>query len=117
MPNSTVAHGSYCLGGANMSSNARVVSTLCISLLVASARLQAQSYHELTEYKLASAPASGIAVDSGSRKLFVGTADGIAVLNADTGASVGNIAGLTHTHDVLLLPPAEGEEHPQQPTM
>ena len=90
---------------------ARLSVALCIPLLLVSAPLGAQTYRELTQYKLPAAVTSGIAVDSQSRKLFVGTSDGVAVLNADSGAPLGNIAGLSHTHDVLLIPAAEGDEH------
>lgn len=86
----------------------RSLATLCI---LAAAHLHAQTYHELTQYKLPSTVTSGIAIDSQSRKLFVGTADGVAVLNADSGASLGKISGIGHTHDVLLIPPPEADEH------
>jgi hypothetical protein len=92
---------------------ARSVQSFFFCAFCASALLPAQAYRELTEYKLDAAPTSGIAVDSQSRRLFAGTADGIAVLNADTGAPLGKITGLTHTHDVLLIPPAENDDHAQ----
>jgi WD40 repeat protein len=96
-----------------MTQIARFSAALCIPLLLAATHLSAQTYRELTQYKLPAAATSGIAVDSQSRKLFVGTSDGVAVLNADSGASLGNIGGLTHTHDVLLIPTPEGDEHAQ----
>lgn len=96
-----------------MTSFARAVAVLSIPLLIPSAPLAAQTYHELTEFKLPSAPAAGIAIDSAARKLFVGTADGVAVLNADTGAPIGSIPGLSHTHDIVLIPPPEEDEHAQ----
>jgi DNA-binding beta-propeller fold protein YncE len=90
---------------------ARSIQAFLLCSFCATALLSAQTYRELTEYKLDAVPTSGIAVDSADRKLFAGTADGIAVLNADTGAYLGKIAGLTHMHDVLLIPPAEDDEH------
>lgn len=94
-----------------MTSLQRAVAAFSISLSIPSTHITAQTYRELTEYKLPSEPASGIAVDSDARKLFVGTTDGVAVLNADTGAPIGSIPGLSHTHDVLLIPPSESDQH------
>lgn len=79
--------------------------------LFGSAALNAQTYRELNQYKLPSAATSGIAIDRGSRKLFVGTAEGVAVLNADSGAALGKITGITRIHDVLLVPPPDEDEH------
>lgn len=87
---------------------ARSLAAIC---MVAAAHLPAQTYRELTQYKLTAAPTSGVAVDSQSRKLFVGTTDGVAVLNADTGAPLGKIGGIGHAHDVLLIPAPEADEH------
>ncbi|MDQ2834530.1 MAG: hypothetical protein M3Y50_12435 [Acidobacteriota bacterium] len=69
----------------------------------------AQTYKALGEYKLPGSSARQLAVDSESRRLFVAVDDGIAVLNADTGASVGLIP-LKAANDVLLIPVMNGEE-------
>ena len=93
-----------------MTQTARLFAVI-IAILPAATNLKAQTYRELTEFKLPAAATSGIAVDSQSRKLFVGTADGVAVLNADSGAALGNIGGIARIHDVLLVPAAEDNEH------
>ena len=111
MFNSKVALESLCLPMPTMTQPARFLVSMFAALLLTSAHLDAQTYRELTQFKLPAAATSGLAVDSQSRKLFVGTADGVAVLNADSGASLGSIGGITRTHDVLLVPPAEDDEH------
>jgi len=70
----------------------------------------AQTYKAVGEYKLNGSTAKGIAVDSDGRRLFVGGDDGVTVLNADTGASIGIIAGLMKVQDVLLIPEMNGDE-------
>jgi DNA-binding beta-propeller fold protein YncE len=72
--------------------------------------LLAQTYKAVGEYKLPGASAKGLAVDSDGRRLFVADGDGIAVLNADTGAVVGTISGLKGAQDVLLVPELKGDE-------
>lgn len=72
--------------------------------------LHAQTYKAVAEYKLPGASAKGLAIDSDSRRLFVATADGLTVLNADTGAIAGTIGGLHEAQDVLLIPAMNGEE-------
>ncbi len=69
----------------------------------------AQTYKAVGEYKLPGSGARQIAVDSESRRLFVAVDEGIAVLNADTGASMGLIP-LKAANDVLLIPVMNGEE-------
>lgn len=68
-----------------------------------------QTYHAVGEYKLPGASARGLAVDTAGRRLFVAGDQGITVLNADTGATVGTIA-LKNADDVLLIPVRNGEE-------
>lgn len=94
-----------------MTQNTSSFAAICAVLLLTATHLNAQTYRELAQYKLPTAATSGVAVDSQSRKLFVGTAEGVEVLNADSGASLGRIGGITRTHDVLLVPAAEGDEH------
>jgi DNA-binding beta-propeller fold protein YncE len=72
--------------------------------------LPAQTYKAIGEYKLPGTHAGGIALDSSGRRIFVGVDDGVAVLNADTGQTAGAIAGLRHTHDVLLIPAMNGDD-------
>jgi DNA-binding beta-propeller fold protein YncE len=70
----------------------------------------AQSYHALAEYTLPGSSANGIAVDAVGRRLLVATDVGVAVLNADTGASLGMVP-LKDATGVLLVPPASDDEH------
>jgi DNA-binding beta-propeller fold protein YncE len=76
-----------------MSRLLRVFARLSLLLLLVSA-LPGQTYKAIGTYKLAGTSAKGIAVDSDGRRLFVADGDGLIVLNADTGASVGAISGL-----------------------
>jgi DNA-binding beta-propeller fold protein YncE len=87
----------------------RVLVSLSFSCLVA-AVLPAQTYKAVREYKLPGGSAKGLAVDSDGRRLFVADGDGVAVLNADTGAAVGTISGLKGAQDVLLVPEMKGDE-------
>lgn len=75
--------------------------------------VSAQTYKELGEYKLPGSSAQHIAVDTAGRRLFVAGSEGIAVLNADTGASLGMIP-LKGAQDVLLIPAMNG--HDQGPS-
>ncbi len=68
----------------------------------------AQTYKAVGEYKLPGSRASGIAVDTAGRRLFVAGDEGISVLNADTGARLGAIP-LKGATDVLLVPGNNGE--------
>lgn len=63
----------------------------------------AQTYKQIAEYKLPGAAVGGIAVDAASRRILVATAEGIAVLNADTGARIG-LVPLRGAQDVLVIP-------------
>jgi DNA-binding beta-propeller fold protein YncE len=92
-----------------MSRLLRVFARFSILLLLVTA-LPGQTYKAIGTYKLAGTTAKGIAVDSDGRRLFVADGDGIIVLNADTGASVGMISGLKEARDVLLIPGMNGEE-------
>lgn len=67
------------------------------------ATASSQNYKAIAEFKLPGAAAQGIAVDAGGRRLFVAVDGGIAVLNADTGISLGMIP-LAGAEDVLLVP-------------
>src|ERR1035441_5581784 len=87
----------------------RVLVSCSFSFLVA-AVLPAQTYKVIGEYKLPGASAKGLAVDSDGRRLFVADGDGVAVLNADTGAAVGTISGLKGAQDVLLVPEMKDDE-------
>src|SRR5665213_2986653 len=92
-----------------MSRLLRVSTTYSFVVLLAPA-LPAQTYKGIGEYKVAGTSAKGIAVDSEGRRLFVAGSDGVAVLNADTGVSMGIVGGLTGGQDVLLIPAMNGEE-------
>ena len=81
---------------------------VCLTMVVLPA-LMAQSYKAIGSYKLPGNTAGRIAVDSEGRRLFVSTDDGIAVLNADSGAVVGMLP-LKGAQDVVLIPVMNGEE-------
>ena len=72
--------------------------------------LPAQTYKAVGEFKLPGVSAMGLAVDSDGRRLFVADGDGIAILNADTGAAMGTVSGLKGAQDVLLVPETRGDE-------
>jgi len=83
---------------------------LCIMLLASTGRvMSAQNYKVISEYKLLGSSATGIAVDAAGRRLFIAGNDGVAVLNADTGASLG-IIPLKNATDVLLVPVMNGDK-------
>ncbi len=70
----------------------------------------AQTYKAIGEYKLPGTSAKSIAVDTDGRRLFVAGDDGVTVLNADSGATVGKVEGLKDAQDVLLVPEMKGDE-------
>ena len=73
-------------------SSQSIAYLLCAMLLAAiGPAAVAQSYHALAEYTLPGSSANGIAVDAVGRRLLVATDAGVAVLNADTGASLGMV--------------------------
>ncbi len=71
--------------------------------------VSAQTYKEIAEYKLPGSSAKHIAVDAAGHRLFVAGDQGVAVLNAHTGASIGMVP-LKGAQDVLLIPAMNGEE-------
>lgn len=79
-------------------------------LLLGAAGSWAQEYKTIGKYKVPGTAATGLAVDTVGRRIFVATSEGVAVLNADTGADIGRIAGLSSAQDVLLVPEGNGEE-------
>jgi hypothetical protein len=87
----------------------RTVACYSIAFLLAGV-LPAQTYKAIGEYKLAGNSARGIAVDSERRRLYVAGDDGVSVLNADTGATIGSVSGLKGAQDVLLVPEMKGDE-------
>lgn len=78
-------------------------------LVTAAAVASAQTYQAVGEYKLTGSSAKRLAVDTPSRRLFVAGDEGIAVLNADNGSSLG-IIPLQGAEDVLLKPATNGDE-------
>jgi DNA-binding beta-propeller fold protein YncE len=92
-----------------MTSQIPVFARLAFVFLIATV-LPAQTYKVIAKYKLPGAAAKGIAVDTNRRHVFVADGDGVAVLNADTGATVGKISGLKDAQDVLLVPEMNGDE-------
>lgn len=86
------------------------ISTSYLFAALLAGTLSAQTYKAIGEYRVPGTTAKGIAVDSDSRRLFVAGSDGIAVLNADTGAAMGTVSGLRGAQNVLLIPVMNGEE-------
>ncbi|HEV2484722.1 MAG TPA: hypothetical protein VGT08_04240 [Terracidiphilus sp.] len=86
------------------------VSVKFVFVFLVATVLPAQTYKVIATYKLSGTSAKGIAVDTGRRHLFVAGDDGVAVLNADTGATVGTIDGMKDARDVLLVPEIDGGE-------
>lgn len=83
---------------------------LSIALFAAAgSTTSAQNYKAVGEYKLPGSSASGIAIDTAGRRLYIAGDDGIAVLNADTGASLGTVP-LKNATDVVLIPVMNGDE-------
>lgn len=78
-------------------------------LVTAVAVASAQTYQAVGEYKLPGGSVKRLAVDTVSRRLFVAGDQGIAVLNADNGSSLG-IIPLQGAEDVLLIPVMKGDE-------
>src|SRR5690349_3360903 len=68
----------------------------------------AESYHLLKKYSIAQAVGSTreyfdyITVDSAARRVYLSHGTEIKVIDADTGALIGNIAGLKQDHGVAL---------------
>src|SRR5581483_12450129 len=69
----------------------------------------AQTYKVAGEWRLPGGAANAIAVDSGSRKVFIAGNSAITVLNADDGSTLGSIP-LAGAHSVLLIPATNGED-------
>ena len=83
----------------------------CICLMLATlglAETKQSSYHLLNKYPFGAAPDSTreyfdyITVDSLARRVYLSHGTEIKVINADTGALVGNITGLKQDHGVAL---------------
>ena len=81
---------------------------LALCVLSSSAGI-AQTYKVTAEWKLPGAAANTIAIDSESRKVFVGGDSAISVLNADDGSTLGSVP-LAGAQSVLLIPAGNDEE-------
>jgi len=87
----------------------RIAAATLFILLGSFSLLKAASeYHLLTKYKFGAAEGSTreyfdyIAVDSAARRVYISHGTEIKVLDADTGALVGNITGLKQDHGVAV---------------
>src|SRR5258708_17202902 len=87
----------------------RIAAATLFILLGSFSLLKAASqYHLLTKYKFGAAEGSTreyfdyIDVDSAARRVYVSHGTEIKVLDADTGALVGNIVGLKQDHGVAV---------------
>ena len=75
---------------------------------IAMARPPENSYHLLKKYAFGAAEGSTteyfdyITVDSGARRVYLSRGTAVQVMNADTGAVVGNITGFKRQHGVAL---------------
>jgi len=84
---------------------------ICLVLLFSAfavARSPASSYHLLKKYPFGAAEGSTteyfdyITVDSAARRVYLSRGTAVQVINADTGALIGNIAGFKRQHGVAL---------------
>jgi len=90
----------------------RFLSSILFVVLGAAAVAMAAEggYHQLKKYPFAAAEGATreyfdyITVDSSARRVYVSRGTEIKVLDADSGAVVGNIAGLKQDHGVALAP-------------
>jgi hypothetical protein len=85
----------------------------CVSVLLLAACAFAVpppgSYHLLKKVPLGAAPGGGeyfdyITVDSAARRVYLGHGTEITVVDADSGAAVGRMAGFERSHGVVLVP-------------
>jgi WD40 repeat protein len=81
----------------------------CVMSVALVPGVSAQTYKVLTQYSLPGTMAHGVAVDPVARLVLVASDEGVTVLNADTGATVGTVP-LKNAQDVLLVPTENGEE-------
>src|SRR5580698_6592640 len=89
----------------------RIAAGCCVVVAFAiTPGASAQTYKAIGEYKLPGTSAKSIAVDADGRRLFVAGDDGVTVLNADSGATVGKVEGLKDAQDVLLIPEMKGDD-------
>src|ERR1700756_3576431 len=81
-----------------------VVSAAVIALAVLATARAAESYHQLKKYNFPAAEGSTreyfdyITADSGARRVYLSHGTEIKVIDADSGAPVGNITGLKQEH-------------------
>lgn len=88
----------------------RSVTGVIVSLLsvVALAMAATSSYHEIRKYTFGAAEGSTreyfdyITVDSSARRVYLSHGTEVKVINADTGALIGNISGLKQDHGVAI---------------
>jgi YVTN family beta-propeller protein len=89
---------------------ATVVSLILLGALALLATAAKGGYHLLNKYSFGAAEGSNreyfdyITVDSSARRVYLSHGTEIKVINADTGALIGNIAGLKQDHGVALAP-------------
>jgi DNA-binding beta-propeller fold protein YncE len=91
----------------------KLVAALALSI---SAPLTFRAFAQSTEpspsgyHLLKTIPVGGtegwdyVTLDSDARRLYIGRDDHIDVVDVDTGTVVGKIAGLSHTHGIVLVP-------------
>jgi DNA-binding beta-propeller fold protein YncE len=80
-----------------------VLLALVVLALTASAQQGASSYHLAKTVKLAGPGGwDYLAIDPENRKLFISRDSHVVVLNADTGAEIGDIAGTKGVHGVAI---------------
>ena len=82
----------------------------CIFFAAASVMAATGDYHLIKKYSFGPAPGSTseyfdyITVDSSARRVYLSRGTEVAVINADSGALIGNITGFQRDHGVALAP-------------
>ena len=77
----------------------------CCAFAQSAQQLGPSGYHLLKTIPVAgTAGWDYVTMDSDARRLYIGRDDHIDVVDVDTGAAVGRISGLSHTHGIVLVP-------------
>ncbi len=86
------------------------MASSCIFFAAASVMAATGDYHLIKKYSFGPTPGSTseyfdyITVDSSARRVYLSRGTGVAVINADNGALIGNITGFQRDHGVALAP-------------
>jgi len=86
------------------------MASSCIFFAAASVMAATGDYHLIKKYSFGPTPGSNseyfdyITVDSSARRVYLSRGTEVAVINADSGALIGNITGFQRDHGVALAP-------------